>query len=229
MKDHTIISGRIAHSTVWLLAMLLLLFLATPCWAGMKMLSDNQLSDVYAEGFSSFTITTPDGGATSDVTALFNIYTTSYITIDSMKMGYYNDGSTTGWDEDWTNVQIGGPARSSLAYNGLSTPNQDFQTQGAYMKANFTNLNNPATRTLNSITLGVTSATGNISALFNSFSGSVLGGGSGNPDITNAHRIPNLNLAAGVHTITANNTPVSITLSLTNGYQINFGAGSSYQ
>lgn len=228
MKDHIIISKRFAPSTVWLLAMLLVFFLATPSWAGMKMLNDNQLSNVYAEGFSSFTIT-PGAGGTSDVTALFNIYTSSYITIDSMKMGYYNDGTTTGWDEDWTNLQIGGPTRSSLAYNGLSTPNQDFQTQGAYMKANFTNLNNAPTRTLNSITLGVTSATGNISALFNSFSGSVLGGGSGNPDITNAHRIPDLNLAAGVHTITANNTPVSITLSLTNGYQINFGAGSSYQ
>ena len=222
-------------STAWSLTILLVLLLASPCWAGMKALTDNQLSDVYAEGFSSFTIT-PGAGGTDDVTALFNIYTTSYMTIDSLKMGYYDNGTgppNPAWDQDWTEVQIGGSSGATNSrtgivataaapgYTGLSDPQYDFQTQGAYIKGNFTNLNDTATRTLNSITLGVTSATGEISANFNSFTGSING--------TNFARSTDLGLGAGlVHTITANNSPFSITLSLTNGYQVNFGAGATF-
>jgi len=61
-------------------------------------------------------------------------------------------------DEDWTNIKIGG---------SLTDPTKDFTTQGAYLQTNFSNIDDPATRTLNSITMGATSATGDISAAFN--------------------------------------------------------------
>lgn len=205
---------------------LLVFFLATPCRAGMETLSDTQLSDVYGEGFSGFTIT-PVGDGTDNVTALFNIDTSSFTTIDSMKLGYYNDNqlspppapTTTAWDEDWTNIQIGG---------SLTDPTKDFKTQGVYFQANFSNINDQTTRTLNSITFGATSATGDISAEFNSFSGSIANGTNG--PITDAHRLADLGLGAPgtTRTITAANSPLSIILSPTKGYQINFGAGSTY-
>lgn len=219
--------NRFLHLIVRAISVLLVLFLANPCWAQMKKLSDSQLSDTYALGFSNFTIT-PLGDGTTDTKALLNINTFSYITIDSMKLGYYDDSqllsppasNTTAWDEDWTNIQIGG---------SLTDPTMDFSTEGVYLQANFSDIDDPTIRTLNSITLGATSATGDISAVFDSFSGSIANGTNG--PITDAHRLEDLGLGVPgtTRTITAADSPLSVILSLTNGYQFDFGAGSSYQ
>jgi hypothetical protein len=221
-----IATNRFFNSTVWIITVLLIFFLANPCWAQMKALNDTQLSDVFAEGFASFTYTTL-GDGTTDANALLNINTHSYITIKSTKLGYYDDSqlnpapgtTTTAWDEDWTNIQIGG---------SLTDPTQDFTTKGFYLQANFSNIDDPTLRELNSITFGATSATGDISAEFNSFSGSIANGTNG--PITDAHRLADLGLGAPgtTRTITANDSPFSIMLSLAKGYQINFGAGSTY-
>ncbi|MDA3897509.1 MAG: hypothetical protein PF482_15340 [Desulfobacteraceae bacterium] len=221
------IANRFFHLTFMSITVLSALFLVEPCWAQMKALNDAQLSDTYALGFSDFTIITL-GNGTTDTNALFNINSSSYITIDSLKLGYYNDNqlnsqptiTSTAWDEDWTNIQIGG---------SLTDPTKDFTTQGAYLQANFSNIDDPTIRTLNSITIGATSATGDISAVFDSFSGSIADGTNG--PITDAHRLEDLGLGAPgtMRTITAADSPLSILLSLTNGYQVNFGAGSTYQ
>jgi hypothetical protein len=226
MKRH-IATNRFFHLTFMSITVLFALFLVEPCWAQLKALNDAQLSDAYALGFSDFTITTL-GDGTTDTNALFNINSSSYITIDSLKLGYYDDNqlnpqptiTSTAWDEDWTNIQIGG---------SLTDPTKDFSTQGAYLQANFSNIDDPTIRTLNSITLGATSATGDISAAFNSFSGSIADGTNG--PIMDAHRLEDLGLGAPgtMRTITAAESPLSIILSLTNGYQVNFGAGSTYK
>ncbi|HLZ19888.1 MAG TPA: hypothetical protein VKO67_09755, partial [Smithellaceae bacterium] len=77
----------------------LALFLPPLSAARTRDLSDSELASIYAYGFSTFTF---DGGL---ATINFNNLTIRTFTeIESMKTGYYNNGTTTGWDNDWTNV-----------------------------------------------------------------------------------------------------------------------------
>ncbi len=125
----------------------------------MVQMNDNELSDVTAAGFSSFTMT-------DNVTrAYLNIQAQTFTQIDSLKMGYYNNGTSLGWDEAWTNVSLG-------------SPTQDLVCNGVYIEANFTNITDNTARTLNSLRVGSPSMTGPISADFNSFSGRIENGGS---------------------------------------------------
>lgn len=172
--------------------------------AELKNLSDNDLSSVYAEGFSNFTVTSPDGGLTTDTTAEFNILISTYTTIDSLKLGWYPSGGVDGWDEDWTDVVIG---------QDITRPEDDLIADGVYFKANFSNIDDPTTRQLNSITFGANSVTGDVSAEFNSFSGTING-------VLQPDRTP---LNGGSATVTLDNSPFSLTLSLTDGYSFNFG------
>ncbi|MBN2179735.1 MAG: hypothetical protein JW743_09950 [Deltaproteobacteria bacterium] len=126
----------------------------------MTCLSDAELSTVYAAGFSSFTIT--NGIARADL----NINISTYTEIDSMKLGYWNNGGGMGWDQDWTNVILGGSA---------SDPTQDLLLTGIYIEAKFTNIDNPATRTLDYVRFGTPDINGKVSATFNSFTGDVGG------------------------------------------------------
>jgi len=216
-------SGFSRHKTITITVTAILagLFLSTLCQAEMKALSDDQLSGIYAEGFSDFTIT-PGADGTHDTMAWFNIRTSSYIEIDSMKLGYHNEYDyknpipTDGWDEDWTGIKIGGSKED---------PSKDFQTEGAYLKANFSHIDDPAQRQLNSIEFGATSVTGDISAVFNSFSGTIDDSGDNTPEY-NGH---NLNL--GARTISCNESAFSISLSLDGydkGYWVNFSNASVY-
>lgn len=124
-------------------------------FAQMLQLCDEDLSSVHASGFSNFSVT--NGIAT----ALLNINGSTYTEIDSMKLGYYNRGSN-GWDEDWTNVDIG-------------TSSTDVTFTGFYMEAKFTNIDNPATRTLDYVRIGTPELKGDVTAEFNSFTGDVGG------------------------------------------------------
>lgn len=121
----------------------------------MVQMNDNELSDVTAAGFSTFSI---QDGVTR---AYLNIQAATFTQIDSLKMGYYNNG----WDEDWTNVSLG-------------SPTQDLVLKGLYIQANFTNITDDTARTLTSLMVGTPSMTGPISATFNSFSGRIETGGS---------------------------------------------------
>ena len=160
----------------------------------MVQMNDDELSSVTAAGFSSFTL---QDGITR---AYFNIEASTFTEIQSLKMGYYNDGITTGWDEDWTNVSLG----SSI---------EDLMCKGLYIEASFTNITDSATRTLNSIKVGTPSMTGPITATFNSFSGRIEDG-TGVPFMLDGlpidgHRITTL----GTRTIYSNNDEFSMQLS----------------
>lgn len=164
--------------------------------AQMRQMSDNELSSVYATGFSSFTLT--DGLAR----AYFNINTSIYADIDSLKMGYYDNGNGKGWDEDWTNVSLG-------------SSSQDLVCKGIYIEAKFTNITDPATRTLDYIKVGTPDMTGPITADFNSFSGHIE-----NPTdgvLVDGHR---LNL--GTKTITSTDSEFYVELNRTTGYWVYF-------
>lgn len=140
------------------------LLLSLPCGAvNAQMLSvgDAELSSVYASGFSSFSVT--NGTARADL----NVNISTYTEIDSLKLGYHSIGhGSDGWDEDWTNVILGGNA---------TDPKQDLLLTGLYIEAKFTNIDNPSTRTLDYVRIGTPDIDGRISATFNSFTGEVAG------------------------------------------------------
>lgn len=206
----------IGKSPAVLIAIIFCVFMVPKIAFGeLQTLDETQLSNVYAEGFSNFTITDLGGGE-SEAKAWFNIYVDTYMEIDSLKLGYYDDAGhanaipSTDWDENWENVQIGGD---------LNDPSQDWHAEGCYMKADFKNINAPNTRELKSITFGADSVTGDISANFVKFSGYIDDSNDNTPEY-NGHRI-NLGLA----TISATTSEFSISLSLTGattGYWVNF-------
>ena len=100
----------------------------------MELLSDDYLDSVYAFGyypsFSSFSVT-------NGITRIeLNINMATYTEIDSLKMGYYDGhGKGLGWDQDWTNVDLG----------TASTP---LTCEGVYIEAKFTNIASAANRRL---------------------------------------------------------------------------------
>jgi hypothetical protein len=131
----------------------------------MQSLNEAEMHDIYAEGFSAFTLT-PYGGLNEHATMdlWFNINTAQYTTIETLKLGYhdYNDPNPPGlgWDHHWNTVRIGGPL-----------PEDDFYTEGFYIRADFANFEDPINRQLKSVTYGVDIARGQIHADFESFSG----------------------------------------------------------
>ncbi|MCX5852547.1 MAG: hypothetical protein NT072_10930 [Deltaproteobacteria bacterium] len=161
--------------------------------AQMLQLNDEDLAATYAAGFSNFSVT--NGYAT----AVLNINASTYTEIDSLKLGYYNDGSTTGWDQDWEDVKIYGTPKDST---------KDFTTTGLIIEAKFTNIDDPATRQLDYVKLGVKSATGDITANFISLSGDIDNGSDSTPEY-NGHRITTI----GNKTITFNSSEFEIKLS----------------
>lgn len=197
-------------------------FLPSTAFSELKSMEDNEMSAVYAEGFSSFSIVNNPVTGYDETIAQFNIYTDQYTTIDSLKLGYhaeydYKDPTPiAGWDEDWTNVEIGGD---------LNDPSQDFHTEGLFFKAAFTDINDPTQRELKSITFGANYAQGPITADFNKFSGTIDDSANSTPEY-NGH-----GLVLGTKTITADPTnshaDSSFSLSLSiggfdKGYWVNF-------
>ena len=170
------------------------------CRAGMHELSDGELSSVYAAGFSSFDLNTTTGIARMD----FNtVMASTYTTIDSLKMGYY--GTPKAWDQAWLGVSLGSPA-TDLVLNGV------------YIEAKFTDITNSSgSRQLDYVHIGTPKLTGDISANFTSFSGTILG--------TTA--IPYNRSNLGTQTITSDGSSgFYLTLDKNNGFSFNFGSGS---
>jgi hypothetical protein len=152
--------------------------------AGMHELSDGELSSVHASGFSTFTL----DGNTVNIN-FTGVTLSTWTEIQSMKMGYYLKG-TTAWDNDWTTVSLGSSATDLVA-------------KGLYIKVGFSgDITNPATRQLEYVQIGTTSLTGDVSANFNSFSGTLDNG------VTNFSRT---NLGAA--TITSTGGGFNLTLS----------------
>ena len=168
----------------------------------LEAMSDAELSAVYAGsfgtnhpivGFSNFIINDLDDDLTETV-AIFNVYTTTYMEVDSLKLGYHdeydykNPTPTEGWDQNWENIQIGGD---------YEDPSQDFQGRQYYLRAIFEDIDTPSSRSLEYIAFGANDVSGEISANFISFSGMIDNSDDNTPEY-NGHR---LNL--GNATITA--------------------------
>ena len=172
------------------------------CVAGMNELSDGELSSVHATGFSSFTIT-PDGidPAISYAKMSFNTMTVStYTTIDTLKMGYWGT-PTKAWDQEWSGVKLGSTTTGDLVFDGL------------YIEAKFKNITDSSTRQLEYLRIGTPKLTGDISANFTSFSGTIGG-----------TTYPRTNL--GTQTITSTGGGFYLSLDRSGGYSFYFGTGS---
>ena len=161
--------------------------LAAPvCRAELLEMADTELAAVYAAGYTTFSWKTV---GTEDIARLdLDVEARMYADIGSVKTGYYNNGSTTAWDQDWTGVQLG-------------TAVSDLVAKGLFVEMGFdtATINSPSGRTLNYVKIGTPNMQGDISGTFSSFSGTIGGAG-----ITNVSR-QNL----GATTITADGTAAS--------------------
>ena len=177
----------------FLAGFILLLFWAAAlgapvCRAELLEMADTELSAVYAAGYTKFSWKTV---GTEDIARLdLDVEARMYADIGSLKTGYYNNGSTTAWDQDWTGVQLG-------------TAVSDLVAKGLFVEMGFdtATINNPNARTLNYVKIGTPNMQGEISGTFNSFSGTISGAG-----ITNVIRKTDLGAPA---TITADGTAAS--------------------
>ncbi len=185
----------------------------------MQFLNETEMDDIYAEGFSEFTLTRHGiGDADATMNLWLNINTAQYTEIETMKLGWhgqynYKDPAPVfGWDHEWNNVKIG---------SGVESAN-NFSTKGFYFRAEFEDFD-AANRRLKSVTYGVDYAKGTISADFITYSGTIDDSGDGTPEYS-GHR---LNLGQG--TITAdwddagpsvpNPSKFELSLSMDNPYQ----------
>jgi len=175
-----------------LLFTVILVISAPVIHAWMWEMADEELSEVTGEGFSSFTLE-------NDVArAYFNITAATFTEIDSLKMGYYDDGSSYGWDQDWVGVSLG-------------SASEDLVCKGLYIEAGFSNIADPDNRALNYLKVGTPDMTGPISANFISFSGHIE-----NP--TDGVLVDGRRLSLGARTIYSTNSEFSVILDKDDGW-----------
>jgi hypothetical protein len=154
----------------------------------MQSLDETEMHDIYAEGFSEFTLSRHGiGNADATMELWLNINTAQYTTIDTLKLGWhdqynYKDPDPNfNWDHDWRDVEIG---------SGVE-PDNNFYTEGFYFRAEFENFD-ASNRRLKSVTYGFDYVKGDISADFVSYTG-VIDDGDGSPEY-HGH---NMNLGQG--------------------------------
>lgn len=140
-------------------------------------LTDDDLADVEAQSslfqvyqFTNASLTPWNGTDSQNIVRLsLNIDLEMMSHMQSFKLGYYNNGSATGWDQDTTNYFWGDVERtgSSLVWHGL------------FIDFGFDNLTSNTTRTLNYIEVGTMSCTGQVTGTINTINGMISDGGTG--------------------------------------------------
>lgn len=145
---------------------LMMCLLPAPGICEMQSLNEAEMHDIYAEGFSEFTLT-QHGIDDATMKLWLNVNTAQYTEIETLKLGYhdYRNPGTHLWDQDWSYIRIG---------DGVDAAD-NFITQGFYFEAEFENFS-ANSRALKSVTYGVDYAKGRIHADFDSFSGTLNDG-----------------------------------------------------
>ncbi|MCB2149464.1 MAG: hypothetical protein KQI81_23490 [Deltaproteobacteria bacterium] len=141
-----------------LIAITIAMFIAGLPFSGlceMSAMTDNELSQITGHGFSEFSLTNVDGLDIARIS--LNMQASTWAEMDSMKMGYWDNGSGMGWDQNWTGVSMGSETTDMILSNFV------IQTE-------FVNVNDAATRQLKSITIGYENVTGTLSGNFASLS-----------------------------------------------------------
>jgi hypothetical protein len=130
----------------------------------MAAMSDNELSQVTGHGFSDFTLTLASDPSEYDIARVdLNLQASTYATMDSLKLGYWDNtgAGNLGWDQNWLGVSVG-------------SITEDMVLSQFFLQAEFTNINDEATRQLKTIELGFQQAYGTLNADFASLSQGVL-------------------------------------------------------
>ena len=190
-------------------------------FAELRAMNDEEMTEIYATGFSSFEILEDTITGIDTARAWFNIEAYTFTEIDSLKLGYHNNydyknpNPGFGWDEDWINVQFGGD---------IADPSEDFHASGFYFEADFTDIDDPDDRELKSVRFGFDTVEGDIYANFINFSGTIDDSNNNTPEY-NGHI---LNL--GPATITSDgNGGMEISLNIDTydkGYWVTFDSAT---
>ena len=138
-------------------------------FAPTRLMSDSELSNV--EGQALFQISNLGNTGTGSANVIkidLGIDLNMFAHMDSFRMGHYDNGSETGWDVDTTNYYWGS---SDLT----STP---LVFHGMFLELGFDNITT-ATRTLNYLDIGTSSASGTILGSLNTLNGMVATSGTG--------------------------------------------------
>jgi len=186
--------------TITAVCIMAVLWPVFPLRADLQELSADQMAAISGAGFSNFTV---DGNR---VRADFNIAAETYTEIDSLKMGYWDNGNGLGWDQDWTQVVLG-------------TAAEDLLLSGFYIEATFENLSDPVNRRLLSVFFGFNQASGDLTANFASLSKIGVGGDEDSQ---------RLNL--GVRTFRFNDSEIALSFQLEGlhrGIWVRFGDGTT--
>ncbi|RJP81069.1 MAG: hypothetical protein C4522_06165 [Desulfobacteraceae bacterium] len=128
------------------------------------------------------------------VTINLGIAVETYATVDSIKMGYYDNGNGYGWDQDWENVSIGSSSQEPLVVTGIT------------IQFAFENMEDNDNRQLVTFSMGSYDVNGTITADMNSFTGTI------SPDSASVTRV---NL--GTTTLEFNNDALFLSIDRTAG------------
>lgn len=145
------------------------LFIA-PVFAELKPMDDSNLKSTTAQqGFTQFVMDN------NTARMFLDIHVETYTEIGALSGGYYAKGGTTGWDQQWNTISLGSAA-TPLTIDGL------------VLMADFDNTNR-----LQRIVFGSNRLQGDLTATFNSYSGTyntaLLSGGTwGEPTIAPLNR-----------------------------------------
>jgi len=202
MKKQTPAINGFRSAALLAVAFLLLAAGPNPASADLKEMSDNELADITGHGFSQF-IHSGDM-----VRADFDVLAKTYTDIATLKMGYWDNGSGQGWDQNWTGVQLGSAA-------------QDIVLRGFYIEASFNNLSDPVNRQLKSLFIGFNHVSGDLKARFESISQIAVDG-----------TTDNMRADLGERTFRFNDTELRFSLELEGSHKgiwVRFGEGTTLQ
>ncbi len=172
----------------------MVLFSVIPASAEMNLLDDHELSQIAATGFSKFTLL---HDANDLARVELNLSAITYTQIETMKLGYWDNGAGTGWDQNWQNASLG-------------TQAQDLVLRDFIFEAEFTDISDPINRQLLGVTVGFKDVTGTISTDFSAFSGSIKG-------------VAHDRSILGLTTVTLANEPFLLQLKLGTGVTFQIG------
>ena len=122
--------------------------------AQMDKLPDSELAMVTGTALVAFSVTDNVVRIGLDLSFL------THTEIDSMKLGYYAKEAEPGWDNDWTDLQIGAPG-------------EELKVSGLYLEAVFDDIADGDNRVIESVRFGAENVTGSLNGDFNSFTGDV--------------------------------------------------------
>ncbi|VVS91740.1 hypothetical protein [Desulfoluna spongiiphila] len=123
---------------------------AVPAFAKLKPLAPSEMKEATAQqGFTQFVMDN------NTARMFLDIHIETYTTVNAFSAGYYEKNGTTGWDQQWSQVSIG------------NSTSDDMDIDGLVFMADFDGTTNDLQR----VVIGSNRLQGDLTATFNSYSG----------------------------------------------------------